>query len=76
MVVSAAKVVVTVVMFTAGVGVFDTVVVVTGGAVTVFGVLPPLVTGAAAISLIVLTDRVTDPCPTVVVPLVSALPSL
>ena len=44
--------------------------------IAVFAVPPPLVTGAAAIPVVRFTDRATDPCPIVVVPLVKDLPSL
>lgn len=37
--------------------------------------LPPLVTGAAAIPVAISTDKETEPCPTIVVPLVRVLPS-
>lgn len=51
--------------------------VVAAAAVAVFGVLlRPLVTGVAAFPVTMSTDKATDPCPTVVVPLVRALPSL
>jgi hypothetical protein len=59
--------------------VVEVAVSVTGfGVVTaaVFVVPPPLVTGAAAMPVVRFTDRATDPCPIVVVPLVKDLPSL
>lgn len=68
-------VVFTVVVFAAEV-VFTAAVVMVSPTAVVFALLPPpLVTGTAAIPVVRLTDKDTDPWPTVVVPLVRDLPS-
>jgi len=72
-----AGVIVTVVVVAVRAVVFTAAAVVTAVAVPVNTVLLlPLVTGVAAIPVTMSTDKATDPCPTVVVPLVRVLPSL